>query len=171
MNRQSPWFTTVAQSKHRLPVDQRLEVSYFFHAPVDIIADVLQDHGRHQLALSEFNELDGPGSSDGAVIAKLAILWITISDRPNDSRWSTPSFNIGLRPKRPIFFYCLQTVSPKLYTSDNDNFGVFTGVMFFLRMQYDTCPPAPCSTNAIKLLYTISGKNSPWLSWRHHSKP
>lgn len=47
-------------------------------------------------------------------------------------------------------------MSPKLYTSDNDHFGVFTGVVPFLRMQYDTY----AHSMFYELLYPISGKNS-----------
>jgi hypothetical protein len=80
------------------PVDQWPEVSYFCRVPKDIakcFARIFLNRYRHQLTLSELNDLDG------AAIAKLIVLWITITDKPHDSRWSTQSSTVGSQPKHP----------------------------------------------------------------------
>ncbi|KAG1725452.1 hypothetical protein EDB19DRAFT_1833784 [Suillus lakei] len=89
------------------------------------------------LALSELNELDGPGSSDGAAIAKLTVLRMTAGDQHH------PTYTIGSQPKRS-----------KVLLSSNR-------MIPFLKIRYDASGLGQYSTDTIKLSRPPSGKISP----------
>ncbi|KAG1746437.1 hypothetical protein EDB19DRAFT_1826428 [Suillus lakei] len=105
-----------------------------------VVWDTVRNHltrHRHWLALSELNELDGPGSSDGAAIAKLTVLRMTAGDQHH------PTYTMGSQPKRS-----------KVLLSSNR-------MIPFLKIRYDASGLGQYSTDTIKLSRPPSGKISP----------